>query len=82
VVQSTRRNIENKAKIMHAFETIPETILTINVACAYLDASETDLAVQRNFYSTIVLELPKLVELLLGKEKCAHTKLNGIASSS
>jgi hypothetical protein len=62
---------------VQAFEAIPETILTINAACVYLDPSEKPLEIQQKFYSTVLTELPTLVDLLLGKEKCAYSRSNG-----
>ncbi|KAK5653752.1 hypothetical protein OQA88_7908 [Cercophora sp. LCS_1] len=69
IFESVKRGIENKAKIQEALESLPETILTINTACAYLDATDSDISVQREFYSSVLTQLPKLVELLLRKEK-------------
>jgi hypothetical protein len=69
LLKSVKRGIENKARIQEALETLPETILTINTACAYLDATDDDIRVQREFYSSVLTQLPRLVELLLRKEK-------------
>ncbi|KAE8150937.1 hypothetical protein BDV25DRAFT_103683 [Aspergillus avenaceus] len=59
--------IENRAKILEAFESIPETILTINFSCSLLNPTAEDEKLRQEFHSTLVKRMPELIDILLGK---------------
>ncbi|CBF85173.1 hypothetical protein AN1590.2 [Aspergillus nidulans FGSC A4] len=59
------QGIENRAKILDAFSSIPNTIVTINVACTVLRPSQGDLDLREEFYRTLIKGMPLLVDVLL-----------------
>ncbi|PWY96444.1 hypothetical protein BO94DRAFT_453448 [Aspergillus sclerotioniger CBS 115572] len=65
---TTKRGIENRGKILEAFETVPETILTIQTAYNYLDPTEDDEALCKDFCRTLVRTLPGLLDVLLKRQ--------------
>ncbi|PYI01338.1 hypothetical protein BO78DRAFT_391175 [Aspergillus sclerotiicarbonarius CBS 121057] len=65
---TTKRGIENRGKILEAFETVPETILTIQTAYNYLNPTEDDEALCRDFCRTLVRTLPGLLDVLLKRQ--------------
>ncbi|KAF4628423.1 hypothetical protein G7Y89_g9722 [Cudoniella acicularis] len=68
IFESIKRRVENRERILEILETLPEDIIIINVACRSLDPEPRDLELQRAFYSNVAVQLPDLVEVLLGKE--------------
>ncbi|KAI3324959.1 hypothetical protein HD806DRAFT_491523 [Xylariaceae sp. AK1471] len=68
VFEACQRRSESRQKIMDAFETVPDAILTINTAYILLGAEEDDKDLQRTFFATLLEDLPFLIQKLLGKE--------------
>ncbi|KAI9368987.1 hypothetical protein BJX61DRAFT_545999 [Aspergillus egyptiacus] len=68
IFQSVNRGIENRDKILDAFDSIPETIVTIHVGCQCLKPTEGDLQLKSEFYSALINGLPFLIDVLLGKQ--------------
>ncbi|KAI0446845.1 hypothetical protein F4803DRAFT_501323 [Xylaria telfairii] len=68
VFEACQRRSENRQNIMDAFETVPDAILTINTAYLLLDPEEVDNDIFREFFVTLVGDLPFLIEKLLGRE--------------
>ncbi|KAJ2993645.1 hypothetical protein NUW58_g1776 [Xylaria curta] len=69
VFEACQRHSENRQKIIEAFETVPDAILTINTAYLFLNPEEDDKDILRTFFTTLVEDLPFLIGKLLGKEK-------------
>ncbi|TGJ79539.1 hypothetical protein E0Z10_g9221 [Xylaria hypoxylon] len=68
IFETLKRKEENAQKILEVFETIPETILTINTAYALLDPEPEDENIKRDFYDTLVKDVPLLIAILRGSE--------------
>ncbi|OOF94721.1 hypothetical protein ASPCADRAFT_148585, partial [Aspergillus carbonarius ITEM 5010] len=68
VFETTKRGIENRCKILEAFETVPETILTIQTAYNYFNPTEDDEALCKDFCRTLVRTLPGLLDVLLKRQ--------------
>ncbi|KAF6834283.1 hypothetical protein CMUS01_06214, partial [Colletotrichum musicola] len=59
---------ENRAKILDTFETLPDSILTINTACALLEPGPAEEKLEEEVRSMLFRDIPVLVKILLGKE--------------
>lgn len=68
--QTAKRGVENRAKILEAFETVPETVLTIQTAYNYLNPTADDEELCREFCRTLVRTLPGLLDVLLKRQPC------------
>lgn len=55
---------------MQAFETVPETVLTIQTAYNYLNPTADDEELCREFCRTLVRTLPGLLDVLLKRQPC------------
>ncbi|KAK1847026.1 hypothetical protein CCHR01_10363 [Colletotrichum chrysophilum] len=77
IFDATKAHDENRNRIVETFETIPDSILTINMAFDLLDADPADMKVQAEAISMLLEDLPVLIKILLGKEKwyCKVVKL-------
>ncbi|KAH9239013.1 hypothetical protein K456DRAFT_32432 [Colletotrichum gloeosporioides 23] len=77
IFDATNAHDENRNRIVETFETIPDSILTINMAFDLLDADPADMKVQAEAISMLLEDLPVLIKILLGKEKwyCKVVKL-------
>ncbi|GAW14979.1 hypothetical protein ANO14919_043870 [Xylariales sp. No.14919] len=69
VFEACQRRSENRQKIMDAFETVPDALITINTAYLFLDPEDDDKDILRVFFVTLVEDLPFLIQKLLGQEK-------------
>ncbi|CAK48199.1 uncharacterized protein An07g04490 [Aspergillus niger] len=65
---TAKRGVENRAKILQAFETVPETVLTIQTAYNYLNPTADDEELCREFCRTLVRTLPGLLDVLLKRQ--------------
>ncbi|KAI8222392.1 hypothetical protein K4K56_010017 [Colletotrichum sp. SAR 10_98] len=79
--KATKAHDENRNKIAETFETVPDSILTINMAFDLLDPDPADMKVQTEAVSMLLEDLPALIKILLGEEKCKNS-VHGIAKSS
>lgn len=61
---------ENRGKILDTFETLPDSILTINTACALLEPGPAEEKVEEEVRSMLFRDMPVLVNILLGNEPC------------
>ncbi|KAI1130636.1 hypothetical protein F5Y10DRAFT_235265 [Nemania abortiva] len=68
IFEALQKKEENAQKILEVFETVPETILTINTAYALLDPEPDDEHIKRDFYDTLVRDVPVLIAILRGSE--------------
>ncbi|KAI0536229.1 hypothetical protein GGR58DRAFT_476043 [Xylaria digitata] len=68
IFETLKRKEENAQKILEVFETIPETILTINTAYALLEPEPEDERLKREFYDTLIRDVPVLIAILRGSE--------------
>ncbi|EHA23968.1 hypothetical protein ASPNIDRAFT_131149, partial [Aspergillus niger ATCC 1015] len=68
VFETAKRGVENRAKILQAFETVPETVLTIQTAYNYLNPTADDEELCREFCRTLVRTLPGLLDVLLKRQ--------------
>ncbi len=68
--QAAQRRSENRDKILEAFETVPDVIITINTAYLLLNPEEDDIDTRKKFFATLLSDLPFLIQKLLGKEAC------------
>ncbi|KAF6818910.1 hypothetical protein CSOJ01_01567 [Colletotrichum sojae] len=59
---------ENLGKILDTFETLPDSILTINTACALLEPGPAEEKLEEEVRSMLFRDIPVLVKILLGKE--------------
>ncbi|EED12752.1 hypothetical protein TSTA_052730 [Talaromyces stipitatus ATCC 10500] len=66
-VQTAKRRGENRARILEAFESIPETILTINFSCSLLKPTAEDEKLRQDFHRELVKRMPELIDILLGR---------------
>ncbi|PLB53965.1 hypothetical protein P170DRAFT_346896 [Aspergillus steynii IBT 23096] len=65
--QTAKKRQENRNKILEAFESIPGSILSINLACGLLKPTEADEKLRQDFHVTLLNRMPELVDILLGK---------------
>ncbi|KAI1179268.1 hypothetical protein F4777DRAFT_535042 [Nemania sp. FL0916] len=68
IFEACQRRSETRDKIINAFETVPDAILTINTAYIFLDPEEDDKIMLRTFFATLVEDLPVLINKLLRNE--------------
>ncbi|KAJ8132045.1 hypothetical protein O1611_g1582 [Lasiodiplodia mahajangana] len=68
IFEALQKKEENAQRILEVFETIPETILTINTAYALLDPEPDDEHIKQDFYETLVKDVPVLIAILRGSE--------------
>ncbi|KAF5499550.1 hypothetical protein CGCF413_v006914 [Colletotrichum fructicola] len=69
IFDATKAHDENRNKIAETFETVPDSILTINMAFDLLDPDPADMKVQTEAVSMLLEDLPALIKILLGEEK-------------
>lgn len=69
-VQTAKRRGENRMRILEAFETIPGTILTVNLSYISLNPTADDEKLRQDFHRELVKRMPVLMDILLGKEPC------------
>ncbi|KAK2741994.1 hypothetical protein CKAH01_01421 [Colletotrichum kahawae] len=69
IFDATKAHDENRNKIVETFETIPDSILTINMAFDLLEPDPADMKVQTEAVSMLLEDLPVLIKILLGEEK-------------
>ncbi|KAF5501637.1 hypothetical protein CGCS363_v006726 [Colletotrichum siamense] len=69
IFDATKAHDENRNKIVQTFETIPDSILTINMAFDLLDPDPADMKVQTEAVGMLLEDLPALIKILLGEEK-------------
>ncbi|KAE8351571.1 hypothetical protein BDV28DRAFT_162347 [Aspergillus coremiiformis] len=65
--ETAKKRKENRDKILEAFESIPESILSINLACGLLKPTEDDEKLRQDFHIKLLTSMPELVDILLGK---------------
>ncbi|KAI1110448.1 hypothetical protein F5Y14DRAFT_361112 [Nemania sp. NC0429] len=68
IFEAAQRRSESREKILNAFETVPDTIMTINTAFLLLSPEEDDVDARKNFFATLLSTLPHLIAKLLGNE--------------
>ncbi|KAI0912378.1 hypothetical protein F4823DRAFT_634366 [Ustulina deusta] len=68
IFEAAQRRSENRDKILEAFETVPDVIITINTAYLLLNPEEDDIDTRKKFFATLLSDLPFLIQKLLGKE--------------
>ncbi|KAI3318933.1 hypothetical protein HD806DRAFT_548787 [Xylariaceae sp. AK1471] len=68
VFEALQKREENAQKILEVFETVPETMLTINTAYSLLGPETDDESIKREFYDNLVKDLPVLIAILRGSE--------------
>lgn len=67
-----KKRRENRTWILEAFETIPETILTINLLCISLKPTADDEMLRQDFHRDLAKRMPLLIDILLGKASCTN----------
>lgn len=72
-VQTVKRRGENRARILEAFESIPETILKINFSCGLLQPTAEDENLRHVSHFELVKRMPELINILIGKQPCTNT---------
>lgn len=73
-IQAAVRHDENRQKILDTFETLPDTIITINTAHNLLEPDADDEERRMGFLSMLIKDIPALVKILLGTEPCKIPK--------
>ncbi|TDZ36330.1 hypothetical protein C8035_v001693 [Colletotrichum spinosum] len=68
IFDATKKHDENRGKILEAFETMPESIITMNTAYKLLEPDEEDAEFRDEFLIMLVTDIPALVKILLGQE--------------
>ncbi|KAF9874034.1 hypothetical protein CkaCkLH20_08406 [Colletotrichum karsti] len=68
ILDAAKAYEENRERIIQTFETLPESILTINTAFQFLDPEPEDLKIQTNFLRMLLRDIPVLINILLGNE--------------
>ena len=69
-IQAALRHEENRQRILETFETLPDTIITINTAHNLLEPDAEDQERCLGFLSMLIKDIPALVKILLGTEPC------------
>ncbi|KAL3306068.1 Acidic mammalian chitinase [Colletotrichum asianum] len=65
---ATKAHEDNRSRILETFETVPESILTINMAFDLLKPASVDKSLCTEVISMLLEDLPVLVKILLGNE--------------
>jgi len=55
---------------MDAFQSVPDVVITINTAYGVLGPQTDDEELYKNFFATLLEDLPFLIQKLLGEERC------------
>lgn len=73
--QTIRQRSENRAKIINAFEDLPDTIRTIDAACKIFSANEEENTpkLAKAFYDQLFRDIPQLIKILLRKDQSITT---------
>ncbi|KAK1701396.1 hypothetical protein BDP55DRAFT_641444 [Colletotrichum godetiae] len=68
IFEATKAHEDNRSRILATFETIPESILTINMAFDLLKPASVDKNLCTEVISMLLEDLPVLIKILLGNE--------------
>ncbi|RYP67688.1 hypothetical protein DL771_007095 [Monosporascus sp. 5C6A] len=68
IFDAVKRHEDNRARILDTFETLPDSIVTINTAHALLEPSPEDTRLQMGFLNMLIKDIPVLIKILSGEE--------------
>ncbi|KAI8632709.1 hypothetical protein F5Y19DRAFT_471878 [Xylariaceae sp. FL1651] len=84
VFSSATQKIENREKIIHTFEDLPDMIRTLETACKLFGSDEEEdvCGLAKSFYDELCSDIPDLIQILDGKSSRFNRFLNRLAAGA
>ncbi|KAI0112504.1 hypothetical protein GGR51DRAFT_43890 [Nemania sp. FL0031] len=84
VFSTAAQKVENRERIIQAFENIPDMIRTMETACKLFGSNEEEdiKGVAKSFYDELCSSIPDLIQILDGKSSRFKRTLNRLAAGA